>query len=150
VPPLVRLRVAEAEVGAQVDEPPPFREPGAGLLRGLARGKGREHDLGVPDVAPDQERGGRAVEVLLDVAERLAVVRARHRRDEADLRMAQEDARELAARVARDADDRRLDRHRRPIMRRNAYLCKRLLREYPPLVDGAGDALHGDDERGLA
>jgi len=59
----------------------------------------------------------------LYVAQRLAVMRARDHRDESSFWMAQEEARELAAGITGDTDDR--DAYGHPtIMRLNAYLCK--------------------------
>ena len=123
VPTLVRLRIAQTEVGADVDDRAALVDPRWGLLRGFARRERGEDDLGVTDVVPDPQRVGRTMKVRLYIAQRLALMRARDRSDEAHLGMAQQDARELSPRVPGDPDDRDPDGHR-TIMRSAAYLCK--------------------------
>ena len=77
VPTLVVLRVAQPKVRPDVDERAALRKPGRCLLRGLTRRQRREDDLGFSDVASDDERCGRAVEVRLDITKRLALLRSR-------------------------------------------------------------------------
>src|SRR5205814_1704768 len=124
VPALVGLRLTQPEVRSDVDDRATLPEPTRREPRGLARRQRGEHDLRVADLAADRQRRGSAVEVRLDVAQRLALMRARDDRDDSSFRMAQEQARELAAGIAGDANDRDADGHP-VIMRLNAYLCNR-------------------------
>src|SRR2546428_3760583 len=80
------------------------------------------------------------MQVRLHVPQRLALVRARDDRRQADLGMVQQQARELATGVPGDTDDGDADGHR-AIMRLNAYLCKM------PLVAPVVGACLFKDER---
>src|SRR5437773_7126121 len=113
VPPLVVLRIAEAEVAADVDDRAPLAEPGRRELRGFTRRQRGEDDLSVARILADDEGRRRGVEMRLHIAQRLALAPTGDRGDEPGLRMAQQQTRELAARVSRRVDDRHLDRHRR-------------------------------------
>src|SRR5437899_5495786 len=62
------------------------------------------------------------MQVRLHVPQRLALVRARDDRRQADLGVVQQQARELATGVPGDTDDGDADGHR-AIMRLSAYLC---------------------------
>ena len=118
VPPLVQLRVAQPEVAADVDDRAPFVEPPLGQLRRLARRERGEDRLRVLDIGADDERLWRAVQVRLRRPEWLALMRARDGGDQTRLGVAQQQPRELAARVAGDPHDRDPGRHQREIMRR--------------------------------
>src|SRR5207245_10743584 len=86
VPALVKLWIAKAEVAPDVDNRATIVEPSACLLRPLAGGKSREHDLGVPDVRANDERVLGRMQVGLNGAERLGLMRAGHGRREPRLR----------------------------------------------------------------
>jgi len=103
----LRRRVGRVEARGTVAE----------IGHGLARGQRGEDHLRVADIRSHQERVGRSMEVGLDRAERLPLMRPRHDGDEDRRGVAQQQPRELAARVARRADDRDLHRHGGKIMR---------------------------------
>src|SRR5438477_10281705 len=117
VPALVKLRIAKAEVASEIDDRAAVPEPHARLLRGLTRWKRRKHNLGVPHVRTHDERIRGRVQVGLDGAKRLSLMRARHRRYKSRLGMPQHQTRELATRVASNTNDRDAGRHTRRIMR---------------------------------
>src|SRR5258707_14147454 len=93
VPLRVEQWVLEPEVAPDVDDPPAIRKPLRGELRGLARGKGGEDDLGVANVAADAKGARRVVEMRHRIAERLARMAARDGRANAHAGGAQQKAR---------------------------------------------------------
>ena len=116
VPALVELRIAQPKVASDVDDDPPIVEPSTSLPRGLtSRQRGEDH-LGIADVRSDHDRLGRAVQMRLRRAQRLALVGPSHGRDQPRLGVPQKQSRELAPGVAGDADDRYAGGHRK-IMR---------------------------------
>src|SRR5919201_1191372 len=111
IPALVELRVAKPEVAHDVDDDAPLVKPRRRLARRLAGRQRGEHDLGIAEVAADAERVGCRVQMRLHRAQRLALTRARYRGDELRLGMAQDQTRELPARVPCRSHDRHGRRH---------------------------------------
>src|SRR5438309_10433121 len=125
VPPLVQLWIAKAEIAADVDDRSTFVEPGTRLLRGFPHRQRREDYLGVADLLADDERVRRRIQMRLRGAERLAAMGPCHGGDEPRLRVPEQEACDLAARITGNANDSDASRHRRRIMRPVGKLCNR-------------------------
>ncbi len=119
VPARVVTRVAQAEVGSEIDD----RRPRCGEVRHDPRrgavGKGQEHGVGRRQLRSHREVGRRQVRMV--AADRLVLAVATREPDDLDVRMARQQPDELRADVPGRPDDADTDAPRAvPAVRRDA------------------------------
>ena len=103
VPARVVGRVAEAEVGPEVDDRGAVGDERRHLGGGRAVGEGQEDGVGRRQAGVDEQLG--RGEVRVEVADRLVVAVAPGEADDLDVRVAAQEADQLRADVAGRADD---------------------------------------------